>query len=212
MKRPALRALAIALLTCGAVHRARAEEVRVRPNQTIADLLGGKARSGESSGSSAGDGSSVAGKLAIWSGVILVGACGLGLLRRAGRRRAASRWSGGGIEVAGRMLLSHRHSVLVLRIGGKRLALGVAGDRLTSLGMWDEPLDSVEPVSESVPEPQKTGGFTIRPQDREAMSAARSFRDSDFLPYRKQVERLRGLLRGLRPEDGLDSVPEDSRP
>ena len=189
-----------------------ADEPRVRPNQTIADLLGEKGRPAEARGPAPPESSGLAGKLAIWAGVLIAGACALGWLRRAGKGRGAPGWNSGGVEVAGRVLLSHKHSVFVLRVGGKRLALGVAGDRLTPLGMWDEAQDSPLATDRAPPAQERTGGFTIRPQDREAMSAASSLRDTDFLPYRKQVERLRGLLRGLRPEENQDSSTEETRP
>lgn len=199
------------LMVCVALP-ASAEDTKVRQKQSLSDLLSEKPGSHEGQMASSRETSGLAVKVALWSGVLIVGACCLGVVRRASKRPRLQHASPGGVEVAGRISLSHKHSVFVLRLGGKRLAVGVGGDRITALGIWDESPESPALPEHSAPVPARTGGFTIRPQDREAMSAAQSFRDTDFLPYRKQVERLRGLLRGLRPEDNPGPGLQDKDP
>jgi hypothetical protein len=91
---------------------------------------------------------------------------------------------------------------------------------MTALGALDEAAlpPAAEMVSrapaiagpEGVPSPPR--GFTVRPGDREAISSVRRIPDSELLPYRKQMDRLRGLLRGLHGElEEGDEPPEGPR-
>ncbi len=201
----------VLLMVCMALP-ASAEDTKVRQKQSLADLFGENPDSQEGQEASSRETSGLAVKAALWSGVLIAGACCLGVVRRASKRSKVQHASPGGVEVAGRIFLSHKQSVFVLRLGGKRLAVGVGGDRITPLGIWDESPDSPALPEHSAPVPARTNGFTIRPEDREGMLAAKAFRDTDFLPYRKQVERLRGLLRGLRPEDNPGPGLQDTNP
>lgn len=187
-----------------------AAEARVQPRQSVVDLLGVGPES-TLAPAPAVDPSATVLKLGLWAGGIFLAAVGLLVLRRY-RKRAGVGILSEGIEVIGRTMISPRHSVLVLRMQGKRVALAIAGDRVTPLGLWDDStaVSMVAEKSAPVQVPERAGGFTIRPQDREAQDAARRFRDSDLQPYRQQVERLRGLLRGLK--SNADEMLNDEEP
>jgi len=115
------------------------------------------------------------------------------------RARGTARLEGSeGIQVVGRTAISPRHAVIVLRISNRRLVVGLSGDRMTSLGILD---DSSAETSAREP------GFSARPEDHEAVARARTIKDSDLVPYRQQVDRLRGLLRGVR-EDFAGEEPQ----
>jgi flagellar biogenesis protein FliO len=194
-----------------------AEEAKVRAGQTLADLLGQKEPSAAAS-RALPSGGEIASKLGLWSGGLVVLVAATVLYRRRRKLIASSRPEGEGVEVVGRVHLSHRHAVFVLRVAGRKLVVGVSGDHMTALGSLDVPASAELPIK-AVPstssEERSTGarGFTVRPGDMEAISAARGIPDADLMPYRKQMDRLRGLLRGLRgdQEDG-DSPPEAQRP
>ncbi len=157
----------------------------------------------------------------MWAGGLLVAGFGLLAVRRVRNAKGGARPGGEGIEVVGHAMLSHKHAVFVLRVSGRRLVVGVSGDRMAALGMVGEvgDVDAAAPSSHA-PSSHTAGkpaagshsarppcdrsaqgqGFSVRPGDREAVAAARRMHDADLLPYRKQMDRLRGLLRGMRDE------------
>jgi len=196
---------------CGGFQGSRAAEPRVRSNQNVSDILSSRADAPAPVAAPA-DPSSTLLKLCLWAGGLLLGAVGVIAFRRS-RGRSAANPGGEGIDVVGRTMISPRHSVLVLRTSGKRIAVAIAGERVTPLGMWEDP-SSGDPMSGAPEAPRKAqgaGGFTIRPEDQEAISAARRFREADLVPYRKQVERLRGFLRGLKDGAEESNPQEDPR-
>jgi flagellar biogenesis protein FliO len=119
------------------------------------------------------------------------------------RVKGVPRLEGGeGIQIVGRTAISPRHAVVVLRISNHRLIVGLAGERMTSLGILDD--SSVETVP-------REPGFSARPEDQEAVARARTIKDSDLVPYRQQVDRLRGLLKGVREDFAGEETQEESK-
>lgn len=154
-------------------------------------------------------------KLALWTGGLSLLGSGLVLVWvKASRARRGQR-GGEGIEVVGRAALSHRHLVFVLRVSGRHLVVGVSGDRMTPLGAFEDspvekPMPAPAPVSAPVPVPAQ--GFSSRLEGSTFPLARRAVEDADLAPYRKQMDRLRGLLRGMRGDlDGDEPAAFPSR-
>jgi flagellar biogenesis protein FliO len=137
-------------------------------------------------------------RVSLWAGGLGLSIFGAVVLFRR-RMRGTTRLDGSeGIQVVGRTAISPRHAVVVLRVSNHRLVVGLSGERMTSLGILDD-----ASAESTLREP----GFSARPEDHEAVSQARTIKDSDLVPYRQQVDRLRGLLRGVRK----DFAGEDPR-
>lgn len=207
------RVALVVLLTRGL----SAEEPRARPDQSVADLLRGQPTSPSSASrpvaSSPGE---AALKLGGWAALALGAAALVVLLRR--RRRISPDLCSGGLAVEGRLALSHKHAVCLLRSGDRHILVGLTPEGMTQLDCWEAgaaagPEEAGPGGTEKGPteSAERRGGFTIRPQDREAMSAARSYRDTDLLAYRPQVERLRGHLRSLRSESLEEPGTEETK-
>jgi len=209
-----LLALGLALFLCVAL-RAGAEEPRVRAGQTIADLLNKKGSDGADPAGTPSAERDGAAKLGAWAAALVALGGVFFFVRRAKLLPRAAFRPAEGLELAGRIALTPRHSVHLVCGRGRCVWVGVAGDRMVSLGEFSEaarpaaePQATVERCepAESAAAPSETapslGGFTIRPQDREAIATARALHDEDLQPYRRQMDRMRDILRGIRP--GLD--------
>ncbi|HVR75900.1 MAG TPA: flagellar biosynthetic protein FliO [Planctomycetota bacterium] len=156
-------------------------------------------------------------KLALWTGGLSLLGSGLVLVWvKASRARRGQR-GGEGIEVVGRTALSHRHLVFVLRVSGRRLVVGVSGDRMTPLGAFeDSPAEKPMPAPPPAPAPASASvpaqGFSSRLEGSSFPLARSAVEDADLAPYRKQMNRLRGLLRGMRGDlDGDEPASFPSR-
>jgi flagellar biogenesis protein FliO len=104
--------------------------------------------------------------------------------RRWGRTSALPSDSGG-LRVAGRVALTARHFVYELRVGRERILVGVADDRMCPLGVLADP-----PAKETAP----TAAVPLQ-ETRRVVGIQAPVEDSDLLPYRRQVNRLREILR-----------------
>jgi flagellar biogenesis protein FliO len=196
-------------LLIAAGHFALAGEPRVREKQAITELLGGKpglAAAPTAAAAPAGAGIIIPGAWQAGTagiGVALLAAVAVILRRR--RARGTAPHEAGAVQVVGRALLSHRHAVFVLQVSGRRLVVGVAGDRMTALDAFEETATAAaerpeEPAALAA-EPHR--GYTVRPEDRQALRDRRELDASELRPYRKQMDRLRGMLRDMRG-DGHD--------
>jgi hypothetical protein len=108
------------------------------------------------------------------------------------------------IDVVGRAALSSRHSIYIVRAAGRRIVLGVAGERMTALAVIDE-------RAADAPPPPPPRGFTSRLGDvTRRLPAKEGPPSAELEPYRKQVDRLRGMLRGPFG-GGRDSPGQDRR-
>jgi flagellar biogenesis protein FliO len=155
----------------------------VRPGQSVAEILGREPAAAPASPAPAPGGSSQRGA-AILTGVLVLAAAGICLVRRR-KAHSASSGDGGSVEIVGRAALSHKHSVCVVRVGDARIVIGLAGDRMSPLAVLE---------GSSAPPDRAPAGRVGRPPLPEL---SRGRLDPDELErYRKQVDRLKGLLRG----------------
>ena len=158
-------------------------EKGVRPGQSVAEILAREPAAAPAAPAPAAAGSSRHGA-AIVTGALVLAAAGICLLRRK-KARAASSSHAGAVEIVGRAALSHKHSVCVVRVGDTRIVIGLAGDRMSPLAVLED--------SSSSPE-RAPPGRVGRPPLPEL---PRGRLDPDEMDrYRKQVDRLKDLLRG----------------
>ena len=162
----------------------------VKPGQTISGLLDNKGQGGNQTLSSAPMEWGVIVRLSV--GALLLVALGGGLVFIQRRRTGWAPKDGlGGIQVVGRTALSPRHFVYVLRMGGRRLVVGVSGDRMSSLAVVEDAAAA------------RTAHTEVPASERKTDPAPAAIDEADLLPYRRQVNRLRELLRG-RESSGRD--------
>jgi flagellar biogenesis protein FliO len=111
-----------------------------------------------------------------------------------GGNRAASE---GDLKVVGRVALSPRHLVYLLQAEGRKVVVGVSGDRLTSLAVLEE-----RGRAAASPAPPPASPRLDLPASARAFgeSTGRAVSAADLMPYRRQVNRLREMLR----RDGAD--------
>lgn len=155
----------------------------VRPGQSVSEILGSEPAAARASAAPASGGSSQRGA-AILTGAFVLATAGIYLLRR---KKGHAAWSGAGgsVEIVGRAALTHKHSVCVVRVGDASIVIGLAGDRMSPLAV----LEGTSPPADRAP-----AGRVGRPPLPEL---SRGRLDPDELErYRKQVNRLKDLLRG----------------
>jgi flagellar biogenesis protein FliO len=163
----------------------------VAPGQSVAEVL----KSGSAAASSAAPAVADAGsRLLYWTGGLGLTAAAVFVLRRR-RARPGSPTGQEAVEVLGRAVLSHKHAVVVVRAAGKRIVVGLGGDSLSALAVIDEAREAgAGPPAQ---------GFSSRLPESTALSATpgpRVIDPADLVPYRRQMERLRNILRS--PPDG----------
>jgi len=115
--------------------------------------------------------------------------------------------AGGMVRVLGRTALSPRHTVFVLRVSNQKvLIVGVSGDRMVNLSEISDPtgvlgvdrefsaaLDNYSKDLRGQGEPEETSPFQSRISSHvETVSAAEE--GARGVPYRHEVQRIRGLL------------------
>jgi flagellar biogenesis protein FliO len=152
----------------------------VAPGQKVAEILSPAADGAAAGRPREASGGSTALRLLLGAGALLaLGA--VALAARARRTRLGGIPAIEPVDVVGRASLSPRHSVCVVRVAGRRIVLGIAGERMTALAV----------VEDRAPE-APARGFTSRLGE----AGRRPAPPADLEPYRKQVDRLRGMLRG----------------
>jgi flagellar biogenesis protein FliO len=120
---------------------------------------------------------------------VCVGAGGVLWAYRRWGRPTVSAPDSGGLRVAGRVALTAKHLVYELRVGRERILVGVVGDRMCPLGVLVDPPGRDAVSTPATPqEPRRFAGSTVPVEE------------SDLLPYRRQVNRLRELLRESGPD------------
>lgn len=111
------------------------------------------------------------------------------------QRRLAARGEGasaaGGLRLAGRVALSPKHFACLLKLGEREVVVGVSPDRLTTLAVFDR--EGAAPGGR--PEAPSRERPADKPPEAASGGGLRRVAEGDLLPYRRQVERLRGLLR-----------------
>ena len=158
-------------------------EKGVRPGQSISEILARDPAATAASAALAPAASSRHGAV-IATGAILLVAAGIGLRGRRKARVEAS-GAGGAVEIVGRAALGHKHSVCVVRVGETRIVIGLAGDRMSALAVLDgssAPPERAPPVRVGRPPLPELPRGRLDPDEMER--------------YRRQVDRLKGLLRG----------------
>jgi flagellar biogenesis protein FliO len=134
---------------------------------------------------------------------VLWGTLGIGGLAIAAalvwRKHGSRTWraaAGEGLQVLGRAALSPRHHVFVVRFGDRKVLVGVSGDRMASLAVVEEGSPSGPRLEAAMTE---RGGPDRGAVEREIGCSRRTVSEADLVPYRRQVDRLRDLLRGRPP-------------
>lgn len=159
----------------------------VRPGQALSEILAREPGAAPASGarpSHAMSGRS-AGMLA---GALILSAAGIVFLRRR-RARGAAAGPGGPVRVEGRVAITHRHAVFLVRVDGARIVVGLTGDRMTPLAVLEDPAGGEESLRHRSGRPPH--------QARPADADRRGRLDPEELDrYRKQVDRLKVLLQG----------------
>jgi flagellar biogenesis protein FliO len=158
----------------------------VPPGQKISDLLSPAKEPSGASNREAGAGGSTTFRLLVGAGALLVLGAAV-LVARKRRSHFAGALAIEPIDVVGRAALSSKHSIYIVRTAGRRIVLGVAGERMTALAVIED--RGAEPA------PASARGFTPRVSDALRRPAAKDLPAADLDPYRKQMERLRGMLR-----------------
>ena len=125
---------------------------RVRLDDTLGDLVGSKPDESRVSNAVTPP-LEVFWRLVTWAATILaIGVALLFVYRRFVSVRVSSKGVAA-VRVVGRTALSSRHSVYLIRIGGRLVAVGVSGDRMTKLAQLDESdFDSEPGLGEQAPE------------------------------------------------------------
>jgi len=179
-------------------HPIAAGEARVREKQPLAELRDGKPAAAPGTPEPRGAGSSLGWKLG-GPGIGLA-LCGLTVITiRRRRARGTTPNEAGVVQVVGRALLSHRHAIFVVQVSGRRLVVGVSGDRMTALDAFEPAGEAAaEPVEEPAPAPAPLRGYSVRPKDRQALLARREDDAAELRPYRQKMDRLRDALREIR--------------
>ena len=120
------------------------------------------------------------------------------LLRRKLGLRTWRTPAGEGLQILGRAALSPRHHVFVLRFSDRKVLVGVSGDRMVPLAVIEDGNPHGSRLEGVIPErgiPER-GGPDRGAQERGTGSSRRTVIEADLVPYRRQVDRLRELLRG----------------
>ena len=167
-------------LLLGAPCARAGERAVVKPRQTVRELLDSKGS--ESAPPAALGTGSLLLKLVLSVGAIGLLGSGLIFISRKYLSSPASLHSSGDIEVTGRAALSSKHLVFVLRVGERQIVVGVSGDGMSPLAVLGE-----------------SGGRSCQASSAERQM---SFREADLIPYRRQMDRLRGLFRGRFQHEG----------
>jgi flagellar protein FliO/FliZ len=182
--RAAGAACILVLVAGGALHAAEGDPVA--PGQRVADILGPAREAARPAPEGTGPGVA---RLALAAGALLVlGAAAIAVRRR--RRMAGVAGSPEPLEIVGCIALSPRHTIYTVRAAGRRIVVGVSGDGMAALAV-------IEDRSAEAAAPPPSRGFSSRlPAEPSRRLDARSAPPIDLDPYRKQVDRLRGILRG----------------
>jgi flagellar biogenesis protein FliO len=158
----------------------------VKPGETVKELLDSKEKGSAPAAAFPGTGTLLL-KLVLSAGA--VGLLGLGLIfvSRKCLRSGMGLSSSGEIEVTGRAALSPKHVVFVLRVDERRIVVGLSGERMYSLAV--------------IGDRGEQGHHASRPE-REISSSGKAIGEADLMPYRRQMDRLRGLFRGHFQDEG----------
>lgn len=156
------------------------ESIGVKPGQTVQEVLDSHGKGAASSRAEFPTTGQLLLRLALTVGsVSLLGFGSLFFLRKWFSQRGTLH-STGEIEVAGRAALSPKHLVFVLRVADQRIVVGVSGDRMSPLAVVED--GKARRPQAAVPESAEGGRKTVG--------------EADLMPYRRQMDRLRGLFRG----------------
>jgi flagellar biogenesis protein FliO len=122
----------------------------------------------------------------------------------------AGSMGGGGLKVVSRAALTPRHLLYAVRVGNHRLlVVGVSGDRIAPLTEFDDPAQ----VLALDPSFKKELFGAAAPGGLEGPEAGRESGEEDPLsPYRREVKRLREVVRGWRGKWGRVAAAEVESP
>jgi len=159
----------------------------VKAGQTVESVLeGGPGEASPWGASRPGWGSIL--KLVLGAACVVVLGLGAIFVARRWIPNATRLAAAGGVQVLGRVPLSPRHFVYVLGIGDRKVVVGVSGDRMAALAVLD---DSGAPRPAALSPLRPESSMT----DKRLAPASKPIEEADLLPYRRQVHRLRELLR-----------------
>jgi len=95
------------------------------------------------------------------------------------------------VQVIGRGALGPKHQVVVTRVGERILILGLTSDRIVRLGEVDDPREAVKLLP---PEASFAEKVTLTEAAYREEDAAKGDIETSLEPYRREIERLRGMV------------------
>lgn len=165
----------------------------VRADAPLGSLLGAQDVSSAPSESLTSGG--VIYRLLGWATALAVlGAAGVGIWKRATIESRTS-VGGRGVRVVSRTALGPRQQLCLVRVGNERmLLLGVAGDRISALTEFTDPLQILA-LDGSFAEALKGAGA---PAQASMHKPAPDEPEGVLVPFRRELQRLRGVVSGWR--------------
>jgi flagellar biogenesis protein FliO len=107
------------------------------------------------------------------------------------------------VQVIGRGALGPKHQVVVTRVGERILMLGLAPDTIVPLGEVEDPR---EVVRMTPPEETFAGRITLSEAAyREDDAEQGDTDDKNLEPYRREIDRLRGMVEVWQRQDRIDA-------
>lgn len=108
------------------------------------------------------------------------------------------------VQVIGRGAIGPKHQVVVTRVGERILILGLTSDSISRLGEVEDPREAVKLLP---PEQSFAGSVTLSEASYREEDAARGDLETSLEPYRREIDRLRGMVElwqseRARPERG----------
>ncbi len=103
------------------------------------------------------------------------------------------------VQVIGRGALGPKHQVVVTRIGERILILGLTPDSIVQLGEVDDPREAIRmtPSEETFADRITISEAAYREED----AVSGDLDDSSLAPYRREIDRLRGMVELWQGQD-----------
>lgn len=130
-------------------------------------------------------------RLGGWMALLSLLGAGTVVLVRRSRSGARGLASQGSLRVLSRALLSPRHQVVLVEAEGRRVLLGVHPEGVTRLLDWTS-----APTQTRDPAPTAPATEIAAPRESPGVPAECPLEDSELVPYRRQMQKLRALLHG----------------
>lgn len=204
------RVLSVILFPATLAFAAGETSGRVAPGETVEKILHGEKVDVAASAEGMPGAMALFLKVSGWTCLAILSTLALATLYRRSPRAGRAHAGKGEMEILARAALSPKHAVILLRAGSRRIVVGISGERMRPLAVFEAPQNSSS-AADREPEmrwdhlsPGTGTGTKTEREVGQSWEPAR-VRPEDLEPYRRQVDRLRGLLeswRGQWPENG----------